>query len=543
MFRISIARKLSLSFAFVLVILTLMVLASVTALNKMNAADQLNAHTYKTIEEANRLMSGVVSIETGQRGFLLTGDEAYLAPLKQGKATVETTLKTLRELTADNPAQQERLQEIDTIRQEWLTHSINASIEQRRELLPTFTTISTLTEILTDSQGKQQIERLQAFIGQLIGAEQVELARRADEADTLRTATFVILVVGGGIAVAIGIATSLTLSRNISSRLRHAVEVAEAVARGDLTVQVQQRGGDEIATLLGAFSDMQHKLADMIAGIRSGAGQLAHTSQELSVASQQIAQSSSEQTRAAAATAASVEQLTSGISHVNDNAAEAHRLSLQSGELSAGSSQTIAQAVRGIEEIAATVTRAANEIAQLETRTRDISSIIDVIKDVADQTNLLALNAAIEAARAGEQGRGFAVVADEVRKLAERTATSTSEISGMIAAIQTDTRSAVATMRAGVEQVGHGVELANQAGDATREIHAGAEQVVTMVNTISSTLHEQSQASATVAGNVEHIASMAEQNGKAIMGAAAAVEHLHQLADTLNHAASQFRLS
>ena len=192
---------------------------------------------------------------------------------------------------------------------------------------------------------------------------------------------------------------------------------------------------------------------------------------------------------------------------------------------------------------AATVTSAANEIAQLETRTRDISSIIDVIKDVADQTNLLALNAAIEAARAGEQGRGFAVVADEVRKLAERTATSTREISTMIAAIQTDTRGAVATMRAGVEQVGRGVELANQAGAATREIHAGAGQVVTMVNTISSTLHEQSQASAAVAGNVEHIASMAEQNGKAIMGAAAAVEHLHELADTLNHSASQFRLA
>jgi methyl-accepting chemotaxis protein len=181
-------------------------------------------------------------------------------------------------------------------------------------------------------------------------------------------------------------------------------------------------------------------------------------------------------------------------------------------------------------------------IEDLGRQSDQITSIVKTIREIADQTNLLALNAAIEAARAGEQGRGFAVVADEVRKLAERTSRSTTEIASMVEKIQKGTRDAVGSMDAGVKQAGKGVDLAGQAGTSITEIREGALRVMQVVNNISDSIREQGAASNDIAKSIENIAQMSEESASAVQDTADAARHLQKLSSTLHSSVSRFKL-
>ena len=194
-----------------------------------------------------------------------------------------------------------------------------------------------------------------------------------------------------------------------------------------------------------------------------------------------------------------------------------------------------------MKSIAGTVQSSATRIGELGEHSERVSSIVSVIKGIADQTNLLALNAAIEAARAGEQGRGFAVVADEVRQLAQRTTNSTQEIAAMIEKIQAATQAAMSDMEVGVRQVNGGVDLANQAGEAVVSINASSDNVVRVVNQISLALREQTAASHDVARTVERLAQMAQQNSEAIDETVQTAVSLDALANDLNRQIGQFR--
>jgi methyl-accepting chemotaxis protein len=217
-------------------------------------------------------------------------------------------------------------------------------------------------------------------------------------------------------------------------------------------------------------------------------------------------------------------------------------ISRKSGKLSTEGGEVIHKAAAEMSQIAETVRLTAQAIEELGQHSNQISSIVQVIKDVADQTNLLALNAAIEAARAGEQGRGFAVVADEVRKLAERTTKATEEITQMIGTIQHSAQAAVSTMSSAVDQVSGGVALAKQAGSAITQIKDGAEQVVAVVNDISSALTEQSSASNDIAAQVEKVAQMTEENSAAAAETSSAANNLQELASHMRATVSRFKI-
>ncbi len=223
-------------------------------------------------------------------------------------------------------------------------------------------------------------------------------------------------------------------------------------------------------------------------------------------------------------------------------AAAAVSAATEAGKLSAHGKQVVSSAVAGIRQVAETVAESSRSIESLGQRSDEIGRIIQVIDDIANQTNLLALNAAIEAARAGEQGRGFAVVADEVRKLAEKTSAATTEISAMIAAIQADTASAVSSMERGGEQVREGVEQANQAGEALNHIFGSVENVVGLIRQIAEAMNVQKSASEEISQRVEHIADSARESGAAITEATAAFHQMHGLAGQLQETVGRFRL-
>ncbi|MBI2306131.1 MAG: methyl-accepting chemotaxis protein [Rhodocyclales bacterium] len=347
------------------------------------------------------------------------------------------------------------------------------------------------------------------------------------------------LGIGGFIALAL-ILVSRNIVRMLGGEPAYAAEITRRIAAGDLTTDVHCAAGDK-DSLLGGMKEMQDTLRKMIGEIVGGAGQLASASEQLLHASEEVAMRSRQQSESASAMAAAVEEMTVSIDQVSHNAGEAHGISKEAGKTSEAGTTIIQNAAVEMRKIADAVQSSSKTIEELGQQTEQITSIVNTIREIADQTNLLALNAAIEAARAGEQGRGFAVVADEVRKLAERTALSTAEIAGMVEKIQNGTRNAVASMQSGVAQADKGVALANTAGESIISIRDGAMRVVDVVNDISSSIREQSTTSSDIAKNIEQIAQMSEESAQAVQNTMAAARHMQELSVALHASVSRFK--
>jgi methyl-accepting chemotaxis protein len=301
-------------------------------------------------------------------------------------------------------------------------------------------------------------------------------------------------------------------------------------------------GRTHLGHLLQALAEMQGNLGRMISSITQHSEQLQHTARALTGTAQRILQDSTQQADSATSMAAAMEQMIQNIAQVSTHAHDAKGISAHSGQLADSGGQVILGVVDGMNRIAEAVTSSSETITELGRSSEEIHSIIQVIKSIAEQTNLLALNAAIEAARAGEAGRGFAVVADEVRNLAARTAHSTQEITDMIGRIRSNTHLAVDSMQAGVTRVNDGVTLAHQAGDSINEIRDGAQRAAQVVEEISQTIGEQSNASSEVAQRVEQIAQMAQHNAQAVNELAHSAEELERVAQGMRNAVMQFQV-
>jgi len=284
------------------------------------------------------------------------------------------------------------------------------------------------------------------------------------------------------------------------------------------------------------------KLQDNFKSIAAGALSVAAAANQMSSTSGEVANASNQQSVAASEMATTVQEMTVSINHVADRAQQANLISSESGRLASTGEKVIGQTVSDIQDIATTVNEAAELIHELELHSQKISNVVTVIKEVAEQTNLLALNAAIEAARAGEQGRGFAVVADEVRKLAERTSSSTMEISGTIGTMRTSASNAVLSMQEVVSKVALGVERAQKANAAITQIGNGSRNAVGMVDEIAAAIREQGSATNNIAKQVEHIARMSEDSRAAAENSAHAAQDLDRLATGMQRIVSAYRL-
>jgi len=273
-------------------------------------------------------------------------------------------------------------------------------------------------------------------------------------------------------------------------------------------------GAGNSHSVLAAVASMREQLRSLVQEIANGSNNLSQMGTQLAHSAAQMANSSGEQSSAAGNMAAAIEQLTVSVTRIASHAQQAQTISQESGERSHEGGRVIVQAMEEMQSIHAVVTQAATAISALTDETRSIASIMAVIKEVADQTNLLALNAAIEAARAGEHGRGFAVVADEVRRLSERTTRATDEIARMIEVILERSNTSQTQMGIAVQRVEHGLSLAGNGNDAIARIQDSNGQVIAVVNEISSALREQAGASHDIAQQVESIASNTARNAE-----------------------------
>ena len=336
---------------------------------------------------------------------------------------------------------------------------------------------------------------------------------------------------------------SLFSGQHYGKRAETIVSGLHSLAKGDLTNRIKLSGKDEFAWLAYEYDVARKKTKSLVTTIADSSNQVAHVAAELLSTSSDVSQGAMKQHESSSEISRSVEESVQAVGLVARHASEAHEIATEAGEYAKAGRLSINEMLQEIGQTADSVRLSSQAIQELGRQSETISSIVKVIGEIADQTNLLALNAAIEAARAGEQGRGFAVVADEVRKLAERTGQATKDITQMIDAVRSGTRHAVEGMEQCVVKVEHGVELANDAGSNVNSLDQSAQKSLSQIADIASAMEEQRAASETIAASVEEIAKMASSNLESLHSAEENMAKLHALSASLNEQVQAFKMN
>ena len=512
---------------------------------------------FSLIQMGNIRQAGV-AIEAVSVPSIKTLDELALLNLRMRTLAYRLVLNRDPQFQQDTQRQMdERNAQIDKIRDAYRQlvegPQEQAAVDRYNQLLGQYRQLEARMRSLSQAN---RVEELQSLINRELfeNAEQINQAManlvRINTEQTRATNATAASQYDTAFALVIGLlvtATILTLlcafllTRSIVKPIDEALKAAEQVADGDLTQVIRAEGSDEAARLLRAMARMQDKLRDTLQLIAGSATQLASAAEELNCVTDESARGLQQQNNEIEQAATAVTEMTSAVEEVARNAVSTSEASSEASRSAGDGRDLVLETVGAIERMSSDVQATATLVTRLASQSRDIGKVLDVIRGLADQTNLLALNAAIEAARAGEAGRGFAVVADEVRALAHRTQQSTSEIERMIASIQGGTEEAVTSMRTSTERAESTLNIARGAGLALDSIASAVSQINERNLVIASAAEEQAQVAREVDRNLVNINDLSVQSATGAHQTSVASADLSRLAVDLNGLVARFR--
>ncbi|WP_337270512.1 methyl-accepting chemotaxis protein [Oryzifoliimicrobium ureilyticus] len=584
--------KIAITLAILIVFSTVSGVIGYHGLERQRATAQITVHTYTVLETLDAVIAAMVDQETGMRAFLLSGDSKFLEPQKAGAAAYQANLAKVRALTADNPVQQKRLDELDALAQTWKTKIVDAEIP----LMQDPKTWDQARAIEISGAGKQSMDGIRAKIKEMKDMESSLLAERTQVAEKTASMVEITTLSSSILIVVLAIAGLFFINANVvrpiksirdamlrlaggdrNSAIPHkdrkdeigemasAVEVfreaasakytlegeaeqartreerdrrataeAEALAQqkladattriasalkrmasGDLSFQIQEPFAQEFESLRHDLNATITQLTQTLLAVSDATRSIDTGSEEINRAAMDLSRRTEQQAASLEETAAALDEITTNVTNSAQRVNEARAAAIEANGSAKHSGEVVGNALQAMERI--------------EASSQQIASIIGVIDEIAFQTNLLALNAGVEAARAGEAGKGFAVVAQEVRELAQRSASAAREIKDLI--------------RTSTEQVGGGVKLVRDTGDALKTIE---QQIVTMnqhMEAIATSSREQSVALGEVNSAINQMDQVTQQNAAMVEQTSASSSTLTQEASKLKGLIDQFSLS
>jgi methyl-accepting chemotaxis protein len=381
------------------------------------------------------------------------------------------------------------------------------------------------------AEGRKLLEDAEA-LSKSTQAAAATISKRTERTDNIAQTIILAMIV----------ALLLSIYRSITTPIKELINIATGFGQGNFTELMNDKRKDEFGIVASHFNMAIEKLNDILSNIKGITGSLSANSEKVSTSASQIADNAKEQSAQTSNVATSMEELNTSFEDVARNTAMAADSSKAASELALSGGDVVSKSVSGMDNIANSVQETAKSIEALGESSEQIGEIIKVINDIASQTNLLALNAAIEAARAGEQGRGFAVVADEVRKLAERTTTATNEIGEMISGFQHEITNAVDSMKSGTSEVEAGVELSKNAGESLQQIMETAQNVTDMVQQIATAAEEQSSTGMDISSNVESVSTLTQYTADSAQQSSDTINDMSAQVQQLNNLVSEFTL-
>ncbi|WJM93123.1 methyl-accepting chemotaxis protein [Pseudomonas brenneri] len=504
--------------------------------NMREQSDQVETNWLPSVMAAGEMNQDLLRIRALTLRLLINRDPQAVAQNEQKILDIKKQLHTaqkLYEALIVLPEDQVLFDRFKVEQQQYL---------QRQEQVMAFSRQNQLEDALKVVNGEMNhlADTLAGTLGELVILNKVSANQAADLAQQVfsQSRIWVIGMIAMTALITIGLAVLLT--RSIVLPLAQSVRVAQGVASGDLTGEITVSGKDEPARLQQALKSMQENLRETIRRISDSSNQLASASEELSCVTEDATRGLHQQSQEIEQAATAVNQMTAAVEEVASNAVATSQASRESDRIAQQGREQVHQTVLSIESLADDVTANATQVEDLAQKVYGISKVLDVIRAIAEQTNLLALNAAIEAARAGEAGRGFAVVADEVRALAHRTQQSTQEIEQMIGGIQQGTDQAVNSMQQSNSRARSTLDIAKSAGTALEEI-ASAFTLINERNLVIASASEQQAAVAReVDRNLMNIRDLAMQTSAGANQTSAASQELSRLAVDLNTMVARF---
>ncbi|HEX8588562.1 MAG TPA: methyl-accepting chemotaxis protein [Pseudomonas sp.] len=536
---LNIAPRAFLGFSVIGLLMLVLGIFALSQMDKINSANVVMAtNSMPSIKALDKLTEGSIRLRVLSYRLMLNRDPDTLQKTNELLAMRNKQIDDARAVYVklisapeEQSAYDQYLQLLNDYRQ----------LENRMKSLSQANDMTELTRLL-NADLQTNSDQMNVVLGKLVEINTRQLNEASANATQQYSSAFTMVVTLLIIATALTLLFAWLLTNSITRPIASALNAAEDIAEGDLTRTITVDGTDEAGRLLAAMLKMQSKLRDTLQRISGSATQLASAAEELNAVTDESARGLSQQNNEIEQAATAVNQMTSAVEEVARNAVSTSEASKNATTSASDGRDLVQETVSAIERMSNDVQSTSTLIGNLADESRDIGKVLDVIRGLADQTNLLALNAAIEAARAGEAGRGFAVVADEVRALAHRTQQSTSEIERMIGSIQGGTEQAVNSMRSSTERAESTLNIAKGAGLALDTINSAVVEINERNLVIASAAEEQAQVAREVDRNLVNIRDLSTQSATGANQTSAASNELSRLAVDLNGMVARFKV-